>query len=346
MGRVLPGTCDLDSLGMADLKPAYLIFGEDEGKIDPWRARVRARVQKEEAATLEVLRDDRLTGDTVAEAITALTLSTGRRWVLVDGIQRWKAADVKAVTAALTALPAETVVVFIAVGEVSKTLVKAVEECGGEVHEYKPPRGSYTSWARTHARELGIDLEKDAADALVARIPRDEKKKPVRLRQQTLLRELEKLALFAGEGTTVDLDTVELLTSSGDARMFELADAVIEGNRERALVLAEKLRAQGQDMMYILFALLRQIRNAHLAWALVDSGRSGDVQSELRVPQFVARKIVSQVKNLDGARFERALDLLADLDWSVRGGTDRDAESVLTLMLAGAAGGDAAPRAA
>jgi DNA polymerase-3 subunit delta len=329
---------------MADLKPAYLIFGDDEGKIDPWRARVRARAQREEAATLEVLRDERLTGEGAAEAITALTLSTGRRYVLADGIQRWKAADVKEVAAALPALPTDTVVVFIAVGEVSKTLIKAVEDCGGEVHEYKPPKGSYTTWARTHARELGIDLEKDAADALVARIPRDEKKK--RLRQQTLMRELEKLAMFAGEGTTIDLDTVELLTSSGDARMFDLADAVIEGDRERAMSLAEKLRDQGEDMMYILFALLRQIRNAQLAWALVNSGRSGEVQSALHVPRVVARKIVSQVKNLDGARFERALDLLAELDWSVRGGTDRDAESVLTLMLAGAGGAEAVRRAA
>jgi hypothetical protein len=83
-----------------------------------------------------------------------------------------------------------------------------------------------------------------------------------------------------------------------------------------------------------------------MAWALVNSGRSGEVQSELRVPQFVARKMVSQVKNLEGARFVRALDLLAELDWSVRGGTDRDAESVLTLMLAGASGADAGRRAA
>ena len=131
-------------------------------------------------------------------------------------------------------------------------------------------------------RELGFELEKDAAEALVARIPRDEKKKPVRLRQQTLMRELEKLALYAGEGTTVDADTVALLTRSGDARMYELADAVIDGDRERAVSLAEKLRDQDEDMMYILFALLRQIRTAHLAWAMLDSGKSPqEIQSAL-----------------------------------------------------------------
>ena len=32
---------------MADLKPVYLICGDDDAKIDAWRARVRARAERE-----------------------------------------------------------------------------------------------------------------------------------------------------------------------------------------------------------------------------------------------------------------------------------------------------------
>ena len=32
---------------MADLKPAYLICGDDDAKIDAWRARVRRRAEEE-----------------------------------------------------------------------------------------------------------------------------------------------------------------------------------------------------------------------------------------------------------------------------------------------------------
>jgi DNA polymerase III subunit delta len=326
---------------MAELKPAYLIHGEDEAKMDAWRARLRARVRKEgDAATLEVLRDDRLTGEAVAEEITALTLSMGSRYVLADRVEKWKERDVKPVVVALARLPAQTVVVFTAFGKAPKGLDKAVEACGGEVREFKAPQTrSFPGWAREQAGELGFELDRDAAESLVARVPRDEKVRPPRLRQQTLMRELEKLAVYADEGATVDARTVALLCNSGEARMFELADAVIDGDSARALTLAEKLRSQGEDMMYILFALLRQIRNTHRAWAMVNAGQPvARVQSELRVPGFVAKKIVSQVKSLDGERFERALDLLAELDWSVRGGTDRDPESSLTLMLAGAGG--------
>jgi DNA polymerase-3 subunit delta len=324
---------------MAELKPAYLISGDDEAKVDAWRSRLRERARNEGNSTLEVLRDERLTGEAVAEAMTALTLSTGRRYVLADGVHRWKSGDVKPVVEALAALPPDTMVVFLATGDPPKGLDKAVQACGGDVREFSgPTTRSYPGWARERAGELGFELDRDASEALVERIPRDEKARPPRLRQQTLMRELEKLSIFAGEGAAVDAETVALLTSSGaEARMFELADAVIEGNRERALDLAERLRTQGEDMMYILFALVRQVRNSYRAWAMVSSGQSvAQVQSRLGVPQFIARKIVSQVKGMDGPRFERALDLLAELDWSVRGGTDRDAESTLTLMLAGA----------
>ena len=37
----------LDCEAVADLKPAYLICGDDDAKIDAWRARVRRRAEEE-----------------------------------------------------------------------------------------------------------------------------------------------------------------------------------------------------------------------------------------------------------------------------------------------------------
>jgi DNA polymerase III subunit delta len=319
---------------MAELKPAYLISGEDEARIDAWRARLRARVAAEgDSTTLEILRDERLSAATAAEAIRALTLSVGRRYVLADGVERWSERDVTEVEAALAEVPEATVVVFIAFGKAPKGLEKAIKTAGGELHEYPAPAArQYPAWVREHARELQLELDQEAAEALVARAPRDDKR---RVRQQSLMRELEKLAIYAGEDATVDAETVALLTMSAvEARTYELADAVIEGNRERALSLAEELRNQEEDLIPILYALRRQLRNAYRAWAMVNSGRSvKDVQSSLRVPTFVARRLVSQTKDLDGERFERAFELLADLDYAIRGAGRLDPESTLTLTL-------------
>ena len=319
---------------MAELKPVYLIWGEDEARIDAWRDRLRGRAASEGPdASLEVLKDDRSSGDDAADAIRALTLSSGRRYVLIDGVEDWKERDVKEVKAALADRPPETIVVLIAHGKSPAALAKTVEGCGGDVRAYEgPQRREYAKWARARAAELGLELDREGADLLIARAARDDKN---RLRQSALMRELEKLSIYVGEGAEVDAETVARLTTSAvEARTYELADAVIEGNRKRALEIAEDLRSRGEDMMYILFALLRQLRNAHRAWAMMNSGRSlGDVQSALRVPTFVARRIVSQTKQMDSDRFERAFELLADLDYAIRGVGRFDPETALTLTL-------------
>ena len=80
---------------MAELKPAYLICGDDEARIDAWRGRLRARAEAGgPSTTLDVIKDERLTAESVEAAMSSLTLSVGRRYVLVDGVERWKEADV------------------------------------------------------------------------------------------------------------------------------------------------------------------------------------------------------------------------------------------------------------
>jgi DNA polymerase III subunit delta len=329
---------------VSELNPAYLIWGDDEVKLDAWRRRLRARAASEEpSATLEVLKEERLSGESVASSLSSLTLSLGRRYVLVEGVERWKDRDADPVVPALGALAAGTVVVFIVSpvrdrqdrlvpAKPPARLVKAVKACGGEVQECEAPKGAgYTGWVAERGRELGLAVTKDAAQRLVELIGPNPRR---------LVRELEKLSTYAGaaggNGGEVGRDVVERLASSTvDIHTYELADAVIEGDPERALRLAEELRARGEDLMYILFALRRALGNCHRGWVMTACGRSvSDVQSDLRVPPFVAKRIVSQARRLDEERIEQAIDLLADLDYAIRGAGSLDPESALTLTLA------------
>jgi DNA polymerase-3 subunit delta len=320
---------------VTELQPAYLIWGDDEVRLDAWRSRLRARVVGEgSSAAFELLRDERLSGQAVAAAISMLTLSVGSRYVLADGVERWKERDVKEVATALSSMPAGTVVVLIAAGKPPPGLAKAVEKAGGKVHACEAPKAAgYPGWVAEQAHDLGLRLDRDAAQLLVERVGEDEQRHP---RQRRIVRELEKLAAYSGgERRALGVQDVDALTASTvDARIYELADAVIERDRARALRIAEELRGRGEDMMHILFALLRQLRQSRRAWALVAAGGSlKDVQSELRVPQFVARRIIAQARRADPEQLEHALDLLADLDYAIRGAGNLDADSALTITL-------------
>ena len=324
---------------MSELKPAYLIHGEDEVKLDAWRARVRDRAAREDAS-LELMDAARDSGEAVAMALSSMTLSMGTRYVVVDGVERWKDKDVTAVVAALANPPPATVVVLL--GTVRKEpgrkpwsppakLAKAVEKAGGEVTEQAAPKASQLpGWIAEQGKRLGLAVDREAAQAMVARVGND---------QRRLMRALEKIACYAPDGGRVNVDVVEELTASDvESKAYELADAVIEGDRARALVVAEDLQARGADIMHILYAMLRRARDMRRAWALMESGgTTQDVQAALRVPPFIAKRLASQARGLDGERLERIAAGLAELDFAIRGGGNVDAGTALTLTLAAAA---------
>ena len=161
---------------MAEMKPAYLVHGDDDVKLDSWRGRVRTRVAEDQGADLEVLRDEKLSGAAVADALGLLTLGVGKRWVVADGVQDWKEKDVAPVAEALAHPDPDTVVIFIAEsnpkarrgspaykGQAPAALAKAVEKAGGEVHlcEAPKPRG-LPKWVLERAKELNLNLDREA----------------------------------------------------------------------------------------------------------------------------------------------------------------------------------------
>src|SRR5918996_3447113 len=100
---------------MAELKPVYLVCGDDDAKIDSWRRRLRRRAEEELGpGGLETF-DARAAGaESLAAALAVLTFATGTRYLLVEDVAAWKAADLTPLTDALGAMPPDTVLVLIA----------------------------------------------------------------------------------------------------------------------------------------------------------------------------------------------------------------------------------------
>src|SRR2546430_17701719 len=78
---------------MADLKPAYLIYGDDHGAIAERRAGLRALAESgaEGGAGVELLEGEAATPGHTSRALAAMTLGVGRRVIIVEGVERWRA---------------------------------------------------------------------------------------------------------------------------------------------------------------------------------------------------------------------------------------------------------------
>ena len=102
---------------MPTFKPAYLIHGDDHGRISERRARLRALAEAESGAGgVEIFEGDAATPEAVGLALSSMTFAIGRRFLIVDGVERWKDADIEtSLVPVLADIAPETTVTFFGV---------------------------------------------------------------------------------------------------------------------------------------------------------------------------------------------------------------------------------------
>ena len=313
---------------MPDLKPAYLVAGDDDVKIDAWRARLRARAEAEGGqGALERFDARESSPDEVAAAAGMMTLTGGPRYLLVDDAGAWKAADLPPLEEALASPAADTVLVLIVRGDPSARLRKAVEAAGGEVREHAAPKPwKLPAWVVERAREQGLELDAEAAKGLVA---------SAGTRPARLLRELEKLAAAAHPRTRLGAEEVErLATGEAGAGVYDLADALVARDRPRTVALAERLTAHEPRPGALLFPLVRRLRDVHRASELLDAGiPEQQVTKSLSMPPWAAKRAVAQARSTGREPLEHALCTMAELELRVRNGEGLDEGTELCLAL-------------
>ncbi len=306
---------------MPTFKPAYLIHGDDHGRLAERRARLRALAEAQSGTQgTEVLENDAATPEAVANALNAMTFALGRRFIIVEGTERWRERELEPLVAALSDMPPDTTVVFFA-REDSRTkapkgLHDAVTKAKGQIDSEEMVKPwELPKWVIGQAKQLGVTLEPDAARALVAHVGD---------RQQRLLRELEKLALAGDDGAPVALDAAEideLTAASSERRAWSLADALVAGDVEDATRLYIALRAQGERLPGLIYWMSQRIRLAHEVAQAIESGQPvAQIKRRLRMPSRAADRLIADARTAGVEKLRAAIGEIADLELASRGG--------------------------
>ena len=300
---------------LSDLKPVYLLTGNDRPKIERALARLRARFPD---GALESLSGHDADASAAVAAGNALGLfGGGARLVIVDGVDRWNAADAKTLAAYLANPAPQTVLALIAFelkrdGPLAKACAKA-----GEVLVFEVTRRALPKWIAEQFARLGAEADDSACRALAALVGED---------PFALANEVEKLAAWAG-GERIDEAAVEALVGpAADVPVFAVTDAWGARDAARALVACEETLERSPEPASASAARLaggmaRHVTRVATAQRLATKGvRPRDALKELdtRSP-FVAEKAFRQAR--DRSRDELELDLarLADLDLALKG---------------------------
>jgi DNA polymerase III subunit delta len=317
----------------SDLKPAYLICGNDQPKVRRSVARLRKRVYAETGSDLNLSLFD-AHGQSVADVLQAADTATftfGTRLLLVADADAWKAADRDRVAEYLSD-PVPGVCITL-VGETfrkTERLTKLLEK-SGQVLRYDLPKrqADVTEWLRGQAKSRGARLGGPEARYLLAQVGDD---------SNTLDNELAKLAAYTLGRPIAEADIDAVCSPTIDARIYQLTDAVGRRDAPAAFGVLEELfagsgKSAGDVARSTLYSLVRYIGQLSTVMDLPHEMPSSEVAATLGIKPYTAQKLLEQRSRFERHALDRALAALADAQAAMVGGSELDAEFSLELAL-------------
>ena len=299
-----------------ELKPVYLLTGTDRPKIRVALQRLRARIGED---ATEQLHAGEASGQDAVAACNALGLFGGEsRLVVVDGVETWKAADVKELASYLAAPAPATVLALVGDGiKRDSALAKAVAKVG-DLLVYDVSKKQLPEWVGEQFARLGASADRDACRALIEAVGDN---------VGDLASEIQKLATWANGEQITRTNVEELAVGQAETPIFAVTDAW--GRRDVAATLraTESLldrshRPRSGELIRLVASLVGHIGRVRKASRLADEGvRSTEIASRLKLHPFVAEKAVQQAGNFSPEELAQATVRLAELDAGAKGGS-------------------------
>jgi DNA polymerase III subunit delta len=310
------------------LKPAYLIVGDDLPKIEEALKRLKLRIVEESGSDLNISEFDAPadSGPLVVNAANTMAFLGGTRLVLVYHADGWLKADKDAVAAYL-ASPAPDACLTLLAGKLAPSdVLRTAVQKHGDVLEYLAPKESeLPAWLVREVGRAGVPLGLQQARHLVERCGDN---------QTILLREVEKLDLYAAGRRITDDDIRLLTTPTVEASIFDLLDSLALGRGAAAFSAADELLSAGERHEVLFYRILRHFQSLSRVAALRDEGYEREaIQAELKLKAFPARKLVEQAARLGSDGIARRLAVLAETDARMKGMGTLPQEMELQLCL-------------
>jgi DNA polymerase-3 subunit delta len=286
--------------------PIYLLSGSDEDALKKAAADLAAKLAPEDAMNLETIDGRALTVDEavqsiakVREAILTLPFFGGGKLVWWKGVNFFEEKDAGRFAAVKEAL--ETLVPDLA--KVDGTSVTLLISASG-IHKGRAFSKALLKLAQAKYFDLP-DMRNTSEDEIIFQIERRMTSAGMRpgrgaaerffeatgLNTGAWAQELEKLALYAGDGTKelTREDVNQVISGSREILIWDFCHAVLSGEVKEALTQLSALLAQEESEVGILILLAGQVRQAALAAVLRENG-----MLRLRSGRFASAEVTDE----------------------------------------------------
>lgn len=191
-------------------------------------------------------------------------------------------------------------------------LYKASFKAGGVVNFWPPFDEEIPSFVMARARGSGKGMDIEAAKSLV-----EIKGKNL----GELSNEIDKLILYVGERMSINSEDVLAVSGgSGTRIIFDLLEAIAEGNSPKGLSRLYQLILQGIPPLMILSMIIREVRRIYQARFLLEEGKTPQevttylgITSKREIP-----RLMKGVKSFKGMDAEGSLKHLLEADMALK----------------------------
>jgi DNA polymerase-3 subunit delta len=307
------------------LLPVYLLTGNDRPKIVRALRRLRARFGDE---SVEQLTADSASGADAVAACNALGLfaaGEGGRLILVEGVERWKKADVDEVAAYLDdPVPGAVLALLALETPRSDALAKAVAKTGRVLTFDAPKPRDLPAWVLAQFQARGATVDQEAARALVEIVGDD---------LDALATEADKIATWAAGHPIGRADVERLATPAREAAAWAITDAW--GERDLpALLAATEAELHRRDAFGISTRLAAHVALVRSVRLLAGEGVGArEIAKRLKIHEFRVRKALSHADRYTQDELDAAVVHLAALDAAIKGASRLSGEHELTRTL-------------
>ena len=228
----------------------------------------------------------------------------------------------------LFSVPASTVLLFYCAKKPDgrKKLYTTIKKQNGIVTFSALKERELTAFVTSAFRDLGRECDERTADFLVFTCGTD---------AGQLMTEIAKIASHSGGGAPVHPDEVKALaTPSTECTVFQMVDAVVSGQNDRAFRLMRNQLLNGTDRLYMLSMLLRQFRLLqHIRIMQYEKCSRDAIRSALGVPPFAADQYMRQASMYTNAQIKKAVAICFDTEYAVKSGRLNQEGSLESVML-------------
>ena len=193
--------------------------------------------------------------------------------------------------------------------------------------EFRPQsRGDLIPWIRKHFRALGKEIDANTAEHLIFTCGE---------LMTGLLPEIEKIGAYAGgrQITPADIDAVA--DPVLDAVVFDMTNAVSEGDYGRSAALLGELLKQQEEPVKILGAMGRELQQLYSARLAIDGGRDKSWLMGLwnMRSDYPAKRLLASARRVTTRWCREGLLLAQRLDRRMKSEKTADGEEELKLFL-------------